>query len=79
MSTATQASAPNAPRNYASAPNPPIRTLKVELRSGNNFIPITPNAREPTAFDTEFFGGKAMIVIRTAPIDTHFENFFVGR
>lgn len=62
-------------------PDPPIRTLKVELLSENStkFIPMVPNAREPTPFETEFFKGIAMIVIRTAPIDKNFECYFVGR
>ena len=62
-------------------PDPPIRTLKVELLSHNSskYVPVIPNGREPTPFETEFFKGIAQIVIRTAPIDKNFECFFVGR
>lgn len=62
-------------------PDPPIRTLKVELLSNNsqNYVPCIPNAREPTPFETEFFKGVAMIVIRTKPIDPRFKEFFEGR
>jgi hypothetical protein len=60
-------------------PDPPIRTLRVELMSGNGFVPIIPNSREPTPFETEFFKGFAMLMIRTKPVDMHFNNFFEGR
>jgi hypothetical protein len=72
---------PTQSKTYSPQPDPPIRTLKVELLSHNSsrFIPVIPNSREPTPFETEFFKGVAMIVIRTAPIDMRFEHFFVGR
>lgn len=62
-------------------PDPPIRTLKVELLSNNSssFIPCIPNAREPTPFETEFFKGHAMIIVRTNPIDENFKCIFEGR
>jgi hypothetical protein len=62
-------------------PDPPIRTLKVELLSGNSttYVPCIPNSREPTPFETEFFKGIAMIVIRTNPIDPNFADFFDGK
>lgn len=65
----------------SSTPWPPIRTLKVELLSHNStkYVPCIPNAREATPFETEFFKGVAMIVIRTKPIDEHFHDFFHGR
>lgn len=67
--------------NAHNQPDPPIRTLKVELLTENStkFIPCIPNSREPTPFETEFFKGHAMIIIRTNPMDMHFENFFAGR
>jgi len=60
-------------------PDPPIRTLKVELLSNGSFIPCIPNAREPTPFETDFFRGQAMILVRTNPIDEHFKTIFLGR
>eukprot|EP01031_Cornospumella_fuschlensis_P034759 gene34759-42090_t len=66
---------------YSPVPDPPIRTLKVELLSNNSesYVPCIPNARDPTPFETEFFKGIAMIIIRTKPIDPRFREFFEGR
>ncbi len=69
------------PPGISPIPDPPIRTLKVELLSQNStaFVPLIPNSRDPTPFETEFFKGHAMLMIRTKPIDQYFNNFFEGR
>jgi len=65
----------------SSTPFPVINTLKVDLLSENStkYIPCYPNAREPVAFETEFFKGIATLVIRTAPVDEYFKSFFMGK
>lgn len=69
------------PPTISPVPEPPIRTLKVEILSNNSqsYVPLIPNAREPTPFETEFFKGVAMLVIRTKPVDPFFHAFFHGR
>jgi hypothetical protein len=62
-----------------SNPPPLMPTLRVELLSNGVYKTILPNAREPTAFETDFFKGEAMLIIRTAPIDPHFSIFFEGK
>lgn len=58
---------------------PVMNTLKVELLNNGKFNTIVPNAREPAPFETEFFKGVSMLVVRTSPIDAHYNNFFEGR
>jgi hypothetical protein len=67
--------------SYNSQPNPVINTLKVDLLSENStkFISCTPNGREPVPFETEFFKGVAVIIIRTSPVDEYFKSFFMGK
>ncbi len=62
-------------------PFPVINTLKVELLSENStkFVSCTPNGREPVPFETEFFKGLAVIIIRTIPVDEYFKSFFMGK
>lgn len=69
------------PAGVSAVPDPPIRTLKVELLSHNSskYIPCQPNSREPTPFETEFFKGIAMIMVRTKPVDPFFQSFFNGK
>lgn len=58
-----------------------VRTLKLELLSNNStsYIQCYPNAKDPTPFETEFFKGKAMLVVRTKPVDPNFTSFFMGK
>lgn len=59
---------------------PELRMLKVEVQSLNGqYVPLEPNALEPTCFETAFFEGKAMLLVRTNPIEPHLECFFAGR
>jgi hypothetical protein len=69
------------PPGISPIPDPPIRTLRVELLSQNStgYVNMIPNSRDPTPFETEFFKGHAMLMIRTKPIDPYFNNFFEGR
>lgn len=62
-------------------PNPPpvMNTLKVELLSNGKYSTILPNAREPAPFETDFFKGTSMLVVRTVPIDDHYGIFFEGK
>ncbi len=64
-----------------SLPFPVINTLKVDLLSENStkFISCTPNGREPVPFETEFFKGVAVLIIRTSPVDEYFKSFFMGK
>jgi len=60
--------------------SPPVmETLKVDVQDGEKFREVTPNSRVPSPFDTDIFGGISQIVVRTAPIDQHYSNFFEGR
>ena len=63
------------------AHNPPpiMNTLKVELLSNGVYRAISPNAREPSPFETDFFKGIAMLIVRTVPIDSHYGIFFEGK
>ena len=65
--------------SMADKPDPALRTLKVELLSNGSFISCVPNAREPTPFETDFFKGQAMILVRTNPIDELYKSIFLGR
>ena len=56
-----------------------IPTLDAQLFSNGKFINMPPNSREPIPFDTGVFKGHAMLVVRTAPIDSRFAMFFEGR
>lgn len=69
------------PPGISPTPDPPIRTLKVEIltNNSNSYATLIPNAREPTPFETEFFKGVAMLIIRTKPVDPFFHQFFFGR
>jgi hypothetical protein len=60
-------------------PPPVINTLKVELLSNGVYGNMVPNAREPTPFETDFFKGTAMLIVRTVPIDPHYAFFFEGK
>jgi hypothetical protein len=60
-------------------PPPVMNTLKVELLSNGKYITILPNSREPVPFETDFFKGLSMLVVRTAPIDSHYGIFFEGK
>jgi hypothetical protein len=57
------------------------RTLKLEILSDNSqtWVPAQPNSREPIPFETEFFKGHAMLVVRTNPVDPLFQSFFNGK
>lgn len=59
----------------------PVRTLKLEILSENSssFVVASPNSREPIPFETEFFKGTAMLVVRTNPVDPNFQSFFNGK
>lgn len=69
------------PPTISPTPDPAVRTLKVEIltNNSNSYAPLIPNAREPTPFETEFFKGHAMLIIRTKPVDPFFYQFFHGR
>lgn len=80
-----QESAPEKSPDHESrlCPPHPIPTLKCELMTlspdspnGYHFVPVTPNAREPTNFETEFFKGHAMLMVRTDPLDDVMTPFF---
>jgi hypothetical protein len=62
-------------------PPPIFNTIRADLLSENskNFIPCIPNAREPTPFETEFFKGVCMFIVRTNPVDPYFQSFFNGK
>ena len=60
-------------------PPPVMNTLKVELLTNGKYQSLTPNAREPMPFETDFFKGVSMLVVRTAPIDSHYAIFFEGK
>jgi hypothetical protein len=60
-------------------PPPVMNTLRAELLTNGKYQPILPNSREPIPFETDFFKGLAMIVVRTAPIDDHYKMFFEGK
>jgi hypothetical protein len=60
-------------------PPPVMNTLKVELLSNGKYQAMAPNSREPVPFETDFFKGTSMIVVRTAPIDEHYKMFFEGK
>jgi hypothetical protein len=62
----------------------PIPTLKCELMTldpdsptGYRFVQCIPNAREPTKFETDFFKGHAMLLVRTDPLDEVMKPFFI--
>jgi hypothetical protein len=61
---------------------PPVRqpfpTLEVTLLSENSvrFVQCPPNSRLPIPFETEFFKGTAMLLIRTDPMDDLYKDFF---
>jgi hypothetical protein len=55
------------------------RTLKLEIFSDGVFIAAQPNSREPIPFETDFFKGHAMLVVRTNPVDPLFQSFFNGK
>lgn len=59
----------------------PLRTLRLEILSENSstFVVASPNSREPIPFETEFFKGHAMLVVRTNPVDPPFQSFFNGK
>lgn len=65
---------PRAPKNLA----PIIPTLDCSILSNlsKNYIPCPPNSRKPVPFETEFFKGIALLVVRTKPEDPHCANFF---
>lgn len=62
-----------------SNPPPVMNTLKAELLSNGKYNSILPNSREPVPFETDFFKGTSMLVVRTAPIDPHYRIFFEGK
>ena len=66
-------------KEKSSNPPPVMNTLKVELLSNDKYQSILPNSREPAPFETEFFKGVSMLVVRTAPIDEHYRIFFEGK
>jgi hypothetical protein len=62
-------------------PTAPIRTLKLEILSENSqtYVQAYPNSLAPIPFETEFFKGHAMLVVRTNPVDPNFRTFFMGK
>jgi hypothetical protein len=64
-----------------SNPRPIIPSLKSEILSdmSRTFLPCPPNSREPIPFETEFFKGHALLLIRTSPVDPQFQSFFNGK
>jgi hypothetical protein len=60
--------------------SPLIPTLDCSILSNmsRSYIPCPANAREETPFETEFFSGVALLVVRTKPPDEHYASFFGG-
>lgn len=55
-----------------------IPTLDVSILSENSsrFVPCPPNSREVIPFETEFFKGVALLLIRTEQVDEKYQDFF---
>jgi hypothetical protein len=60
-------------------PPPAMPTLRTEVLNNGKYQAMLPNSREPVPFETDFFKGTVMLVVRTAPIDDHFKIFFEGK
>lgn len=68
-------------------PSPVFKTLKCSaLSSGaaandpaGSYNPCQPNSREPVPFETDIFKGHCLLLLRTKPVDTHFNAFFEGK
>lgn len=60
---------------------PSIPTLDVSILSNlsRNYVPCPANSREAIPFETEFFKGIALLVVRTKPPDAQFNSFFEGK
>lgn len=57
---------------------PPIPTLDSTILSNcsRNYVPCPANSRKPIPFETEFFKGTALLVVKNKPPDAHFNSFF---
>eukprot|EP01035_Chromulina_nebulosa_P017045 gene17045-22554_t len=64
-----------------SVARPVIPSLKSEILSeqSKKFIPCPPNPKSPIPFETELFKGYSLIVLRTDPVDPHYQSFFLGK
>jgi len=62
-------------------PRPVIPTLEASILSNfsKNHVSMQPNSREVIPFETEFFKGHALLVLRLAPPDPVYDCFFKGK
>jgi hypothetical protein len=59
---------------------PPLTTIESALYfAGQDHVVFPPNTQEPVPFETDFFKGYAMLVVRTEPIVPQFTQFFAGK
>lgn len=70
------------PPNLASLPifGPPLTTVESAVYlTGHDHVVFPPNSQDPIAFETDFFKGQMMLVVRTEPIIPEFKQFFAGK
>lgn len=61
-------------------PQSPFKTLRADILTNQSldFVTIAPNYPEPVPFETELFEGRALLMIRTDPLDKRFQTVFEG-
>ncbi len=53
-------------------------TIRVEILSNNSkeYVACQPNSRTPVPFETEYFKGVVLLMLRTDPLDKHYHHMF---
>lgn len=66
--------------NSTSSLPPPnlIKNIRASIltNNSNTYINLVPNSRVPTEFETEFFKGKVLLILKTNPVDKFYEHIF---
>ena len=57
---------------------PNFPTIRVEILSNNSkeYVACQPNSRTPVPFETEYFKGVVLLMLRTDPLDMHYHHMF---
>lgn len=67
---------PRKPERRANPARIYFPTLKVEILSKGQYISCSPNPKYPMPFETEYFRGVMMLLVRTNPVDPLYKKFF---
>ena len=66
------------PSSTSSVPRPVFSTLSCKIMNFDDFMRCPPNLRTPMPFETDIFKGVTLLMVRTNPIDSVYEQFFSG-